>query len=117
MGDTEDNLAMLEQVVENLKERMDAITDNPVKKTLHNIESTEDVNVKLDELVKSIEFLTQTVDELRTDVQVSRKEMQGMNVLQEEVNLLKYQNQKLHEKLTRQEDYSRRDNMIVTGIK
>jgi ribA/ribD-fused uncharacterized protein len=72
---------------------------------------------KLQELTSAVQFLTKSVDEIKTAVAETTKNIQAMSVIKEELSCVRAQNIALMEKLRLQEDYSRRDNMIITGLK
>lgn len=71
----------------------------------------------LEKLTASIEFLTETVKEVKEELKAVKNELSAMKQLKEEVNSLKHQNTMLAERITQLEDYSRRDNIVITGIK
>jgi ribA/ribD-fused uncharacterized protein len=80
-------------------------------------EQREDLlNRKLDSLVQSVEFLTTSVQEMKDALADTKKDMKSMSIMKEEMNCLKEQNSILLDKIRKQEDYSRRDNLIITGI-
>jgi len=78
--------------------------------------TTESTNEKLDKIAESIEFLTQSVNEVKEALKIAQKEIQEVQAMKQDIEALKLQNQLLSEKLTAQEDYSRRNNAIVTGL-
>ena len=111
--DKMDDIAMFEQSVENIKEQLDSIVNSPTKQ-----ETLKDSNAsKLDDLARSIEYLTESVNEVKAALIESQKEMKEIKLMKEELYSIKVHNQVLTERLISQEDYSRRDNIIVSGLK
>jgi len=71
---------------------------------------------KLDGLVEAVQFLTTSMHEIKKTLEETRNGMKIMTILKE-LNCVKEQNLVLMDRIRRQEDYSRRDNIIVTGMK
>lgn len=116
--DTMDEISMLEQSVENIREQLISLKQDIDAKDKHEKEDRgESSRTKLDHVVQSIEFLTASVEEMKKALEETRKDIAEVNVLKEEIYCVKVQNQILSERITSQEDYSRRDNMIVSGLK
>lgn len=76
----------------------------------------EILSKKLDGLVQAVEFLTMSVQEIKDTLEETKKDLRSMRALKEELSCVKEQNGILLDKIRYQEDYSRRDNVIVTGI-
>ena len=112
-SDEMDNIAILEQSVEDIRKQLTQLSQDRSGKDILG-ESSES---KLDQLAQSIEFLTTSVNEIKNALNETKKEMMEMNMVKEELYCIKVQNQMLTERIKAQEDYSRRDNLIVSGLK
>ena len=55
--------------------------------------------------------------EIKIALKETKKEMMEMKLMKDEIICIKAQNQMLSERITSQEDYSRRDNMLVSGLR
>ena len=107
----EDNYVMLEQSVENIKGQLKEILNA-------NIDLDGDgINTQVAKLAQSIEFLTASVNEVKVELMQTKREMSTIGILREELACVKTDNQILKERIVAQEDYSRRDNVIVSGLK
>jgi len=109
--DIEDNMYMLEQSVDNLRKQLDSVLN------AGSDEDGDSISIQVAKLAQSIEFLTVTVNEVKEELRQTNKGMNEIKMLREEIASVKTYNQMLNDRLVAQEDYSRRDNVIVTGLK
>ncbi len=75
------------------------------------------VNKEVKDLRASLEFSQKSIDEIRKRLGAIEEKQTKFSSLSQEVQTLKMQNRQLHEKLERLESYSRKNNLIITGLK
>ena len=104
------------EVLARLDQRLQRIEDNQAvfKGAL------QEVNQKLDGtlsgIIESVEFLTNKMADLETDLKQTKGDVSQLKKVSGMVHLLKQQNRVLHEKALSAENYSRMDNLIITGL-
>lgn len=81
------------------------------------VSSLESADKTMQCLQESINHLSNALISVRKDLCDVKAEMKEMAKLKTEVQKLKYENTYLKERVVDLEDYSRRDNIVVTGIK
>jgi ribA/ribD-fused uncharacterized protein len=110
-------LEKLEQSVESIKASLQTLIEKSEQKENERKESKDSGDKKLGELAESIQFLTLSIEDMKKTMKDTQESMAHMTQMKEEINCVKAQNVMLMNKLRLQEDYSRRDNMIITGLK
>ena len=83
----------------------------------------ENVSTKIDTLdgtmqalQHSLGFITSALDNVRLELREVKVELTRMKNIEQEVENLKVQNRTLKDKIVDLENYSRRDNLVITGI-
>ena len=71
---------------------------------------------QIDGVDNSVEFLSKIIEDLREELQVTKAELKHTKDLENDINTLKLQNKQMHQKLLDLENYSRRENLIISGI-
>ena len=72
---------------------------------------------QLQEVVNSVQYLSQQVEDLQKDLKDTKEELKKTKQLESDVAILKQQNHFLSQRLESMENYSRRDNLLISGIK
>ena len=80
---------------------------------------------EIQDVIKSVDFLSNTVNALRQELNQTKEELKKtkeeetmrMKQLEEEVSFLKLQNKFLNRRAESLENYSRKDNLLISGIK
>lgn len=81
--------------------------------------STKDttITLKLEAFRISMDFIASSLDELKKELKSTKQEIKDLKHVKEEVSGLRNQNKILTDRIISLEDYSRRDNIIITGIR
>ena len=85
----------------------------------------KELSGEIQDVIKSVDFLSNTVNGLRQELKQTKEalrkakeeETMRMKQLEEEVSFLKLQNKFLNRKAESLENYSRKDNLLISGIK
>ena len=80
------------------------------------IQSGDNSPDKKEDLKASIDFLAALMEELRKEMTNASALIKSLKHVEEEVRCLRNQNRNLSERIIKLEDYSRIDNIVITGI-
>ena len=67
-------------------------------------------------VIKSVDFISNSIDELRKELKQTQVELKKTQMLEQEILVLKSQNRAIKQKVLDMENYSRKDNMLISGI-
>ena len=76
----------------------------------------ESMAVSIDDLKATLSFFADSVEDMRKELIVAQKEVKSLHQIREEVRTVRSKNKVLTDRLNNLEDYSRRDNMVISGI-
>jgi len=99
--------SVLQRVEDALKKMREGMVD------LGKIGKLDD---KITDLIASLAYVSKTVEDLTKDVREVKKDLHQHEHLKVELDSVKRQNKVLKEKMNDMENYSRRDNLEITGI-
>jgi ribA/ribD-fused uncharacterized protein len=75
-----------------------------------------ELNNKITELMTSVNYISQMVDDLKSDMNKVNRDIQQQENMKIEMEAIKRQNKMLKDKINDIENYSRRENIEITGI-
>ena len=94
------------------------MSEDPLQKIQHALFLLKnDLGSKIDNVCGSVEFLSQSLRELQEEVRSMRTDIGAIKHLEDQVQSLKIQNKALNQRLNDLENYSRRDNIVISGLK
>ena len=76
----------------------------------------ENLMATIDSFKVTVDFLSGTLDELKKSLHSTQQEVKMLSQVKEDVIHLRNQNRALVNRVNQLEDYSRKDNMIISGI-
>jgi len=97
------------EILVGIKEKVDKMSE---VRAMEDTVMTE----KFDDLKQSIEFLSKSLLEIKSELKETKKDITHLHGMKEDIIVLRNQNQKLVQRITYMEDYQRRDNIVITGL-
>jgi ribA/ribD-fused uncharacterized protein len=85
-------------------------------KTAQNTSNIGEIHKKLCDVIKAINFVSETVEDLKKDLKNMEKVLQKQEQLEKQFTGLKQENDELKEKINAMENYSRRENIEISGV-
>lgn len=104
-------LQKVEDALNKLREKEDFFI-----KSMSELGKIGTLHEKISELITSVSYVSNTVNDLKNDIRKVKQDMQQQEYVKVELDAIKRQNKMLKEKINDMENYSRRDNMEITGI-
>ena len=110
----EDEAILLEKVGERLRTLRDR--DEKMTETLAQVSKIGLLDEKLSGLIRTVEFMSEQMKDLTEELKQAKSVQKKNRFLEQEIIALKNQNKQLKNRLNEQDNYSRRENMEITGI-
>lgn len=110
-GTAGDMFEIVEEKLKALREREDTLSN-----TMDEVKKITSMDEKLTSLIKSVEYISDTVQDLQKELKLLKTELSKTKSFEHVIVALKTQNKVLTNRLNQQENYSRRDNLEISGV-
>lgn len=106
---------MMKRIEENI--RMMREKEEKMVDSMADLSKIGEMDSKMNELIRTIGYVSETMAELKRDLDSMKKVMKKQEYLEAELSIVKKHNSELKEKINDMENYSRRDNIEIAGVK
>ena len=101
--------------IESMDKKIDSYNED-VKKMMHMLSNCEERSNEVKDVVNSVKDLSESFKNLHKEIKLMKKDFASLKNIKGDIDALRMQNNMLHKRVNELEDYSRRENITISGM-